>query len=405
VNPDISFGGLLVVVAVAFVAPLALAGSPLRRLPGVVVLIVAGIALGPSGLGLVAVDLPIQILALLGLAFLLFLAGLEIEVHELRGRRLRLAIVAFAVSFGLALLVAGGLAAVGVITAPLLVAVIVVGTSLGVVIPVLKDAGEIDGSLGQLVIAAASVADFGAILLLSILFARDAGDPASTVILLGLFGALAAAFAVAIVRTERSGRIEPILRDLQDSTAQIRVRGALVLLIALVAAAEALGLEVILGAFIAGAVLTVVDADRAMTHPVFRQKLEAIGFGVFIPVFFVATGLRFDLGALLASPAGLALVPVFVVVLLVVRGVPAIAFRGDADPDRVAAAGLLQATLLPIAPTQIGLELGLLSPEAGAALITAGLVSVMVFPILALTLLRRSPSILPAPRTMESTAS
>ena len=392
-NPEVSFNGLFAVVVIGFLAPILLAVSSLRRLPAVVVLIVAGIALGPSGLGWVTIDLPIQILALLGLAFLLFLAGLEIEVHELRGRRLRLALIGFTASFGLALLVGGGLAAAGLIGAPLLVAVILVGTSLGVVIPVLKDAGETSGSFGQLVIATASVADFGAILLLSILFARDAGSAAGALVLVVLFGLLAAAFVAAILRTERTGRLEPVLRQLQDTTAQIRVRGALVLLIGLVALAESLGLEVILGAFMAGAILTVVDADRSMTHPAFRQKLEAVGFGVFMPVFFVATGLRFDLGALLASSASLAQVPLFVLALLIVRGLPAVLLRGEGDRRRLAGAGLLQATLLPIAPTQIGLELGLLTPETAAALIAAGLISVVVFPALALALLRRPAGI------------
>jgi Kef-type K+ transport system membrane component KefB len=404
-NPDVSFAGLLVVVAVAFVGPIALALTSLRRVPAAVMLILAGIVLGPSVAGVVAVDLPIQILAVLGLAFLLFLAGLEVEVHDLRGRRLRVALVSFAASFGLALLVGAGMAMAGLLAAPVLVAVIIVGTSLGIVIPVLKDAGEAGGSFGQLVIAAASVADFGAILLLSVLFARDADNAAVALFLVGLFILLIAAFVVAIQRTERSRRLEPILRQLQDSTAQIRVRGAVVLLIALVALAESLGLELILGAFIAGAILKLVDADETMTHPVFRQKLEAIGYGVFVPVFFVATGLRFDLGALLSSPASLAQVPLFVAALLVVRGLPAVLLRDAGGARRVVGAGLLQATLLPIAPTQIGLELGLISPDTGAALITAGLVSAVVFPTLALALLRQTPATIRSVSAMESNAS
>lgn len=387
-NPDVSFVGLLVVAVVAFVVPIALAVTPARRIPAVVLLIVAGIALGPSGIGLVRIDLPIQIMALLGLAFLLFLAGMEIEVHELRGRRLRLAVVAFVLSFVLAVVTGVAVGAAGLTGSPLLVAVILVGTSLGIVIPILKDAGETASPFGQLVIASASVADFGAIILLSVLFTRDGSGPASAVLLVGLLIALATAFVVAVARAERSDLLSDVLRRLQDTTAQIRVRGAFALLIGFAAVAEALGLEVILGAFIAGAILRLIDTDGEMTHPQFRGKLEAIGYGVFVPVFFVATGLRFDLSALLASPAALAQVPIFVVALLVVRGLPAIVFRGDADARHLAGGGLLQATLLPIAPTQIGLELGLLSPATGAALIVAGLVSVLVFPALALALLR-----------------
>jgi Kef-type K+ transport system membrane component KefB len=388
VNPDVSFVGLLVVAAAAFVVPIALALTPARRIPAVVLLIVAGIVLGPSGIGLIRIDLPIQIMALLGLAFLLFLAGMEIEVHELRGRRLRLALGAFALSFLLAVAAGAAVGAAGLTGSPLLVAVILVGTSLGIVIPILKDAGETGSSFGQLVIASASVADFGAIVLLSVLFTRDGTGPASAVLLVGLLVGLAAAFAFAVVRTERRRVLTDVLARLQDTTAQIRVRGAFALLIGFAALAEALGLEVILGAFIAGAILRLVDTDGEMTHPQFRAKLEAIGYGVFVPVFFVATGLRFDLSALLASPSALAQVPIFIVALLVVRALPAIVFRGDGDARRVIGGGLLQATLLPIAPTQIGLELGLLSPATGAALVVAGLIAVLVFPTVALALLR-----------------
>ena len=391
-NPEISFVGLLVVAATAFVVPIALALTPARRIPAVVLLILAGILLGPSGIGLVVIDLPIQIMALIGLAFLLFLAGMEIEVHELRGRRLKLALVAFALSFVLAIAAGAAVGAAGLTGSPLLVAVILVGTSLGIVIPILKDARETESSFGQLIIASASVADFGAIVLLSVLFTRNGTDPASAVLLVGLLVGLAAALALAVARTERTGALTDVLARLQDTTAQIRVRGAFALLIGFAALAETLGLEVILGAFIAGAILRLVDTDSEMTHPQFRSKLEAIGYGVFVPVFFVATGLRFDLSALLASPGALAQVPIFIVALLVVRGLPTIVFRGQADGRRLIGGGLLQATLLPIAPTQIGLELGLLSPATGAALVVAGLIAVHVFPTVALALLRQAPA-------------
>jgi len=389
--PHVSFGGLVVVAALAFVVPLLVASGPARRLPAVVLLIASGMAIGPSGLGIVTLDLPIQILALIGLAFLLFLAGLEVEVHEMRGRRLRLALASFGLSFALALAIGAGLGAIGLVEAPVLVAVILVGTSLGVVIPVLKDAGEIEGDFGQLVVAAASIADVGAIVLLSVLFTRD-GDPAAAALLFALFALLAVVLVVAIVRTERAGILAPLLRRLQDTSAQIRVRAAWLLLVGIAAVAEALGLEVILGAFVAGAILTIVDTDTTRSHPLFRPKLEAIGFGVFVPVFFIATGLRFDLGALLAGPEALALVPVFVVALLVARGVPAVVLGRATGSRRLAAAGLLQATLLPIAPAQIGLELGLLDAATAAALITAGLIAVVVFPSAALALLGRRPA-------------
>jgi Kef-type K+ transport system membrane component KefB len=396
--PNVSFTGLLIVAVVAFAAPLVLALTPARRLPAIVLEIVAGIVLGPSVLGWVKIDLPISILSVLGLAFLLFLAGLEVELERLRGRLLMYVGLAFLLSFGLALLAGYGLYVAGQVLSPLLIAIILVATGLGVVIPVLKDAGESASDFGQLVIAGAMFAEFGSIILLSLFFSREATGTATKLVLLGGFALLAAGFAFVVLRLERSTRIAAVLLRLQDTTAQIRVRGAFMLLVAFVALASVLGLETILGAFIAGVILRLVDGDRMMTHPQFRQKLEAIGFGVFIPVFFVASGIQFDLAALLSSPATILRVPLFLVALLLVRGVPALLYRPLVGSRCSVVAGLLQATSLTfiVAATQIGMQLGLITKATGAALIGAGLLSVLIFPLLALTLLRRTkPASLP----------
>jgi Kef-type K+ transport system membrane component KefB len=389
---EIDFSGLVIVAAVAFSAPLLLGLAPAVRLPAVVLEIVAGIVIGPSVLGWVELDLPIEVLSLVGLAFLLFLSGLEIDFERLRGRELGLTGLGFAVSFGIALTVAFVLRGFGQVETPLLVAIILVATSLGIVVPVLKDSGQASSELGQLVIAAASIADFGAVILLSLFFSREATSTSSKLVLLGGFLLVAAAFVLALVGAERSRRLSDVLLRLQDTTAQIRVRGAFVLLVAFVALAEQLGLEIILGAFLAGAVLSLVDRDRMMTHPAFREKLEAVGFGVFIPVFFVASGIQFDLGALFGSASTVALVPVFLAALLLVRGLPALLYRPALGNLHTTVAGLLQATSLPfiVAAAMIGIELELLDEATGAALIAAGLLSVLVFPLLALTLLRRA---------------
>ena len=187
-------------------------------------------------------------------------------------------------------------------------------------------------------------------------------------------------------------RIRADLLRLQDTTAQIRVRAAIVLFVGFAAVAEALGLEVILGAFIAGTIVALLDRDEVMTHPDFRRKLEAMGFGFFIPVFFVTSGVRYDLDALAADASNLAMLPIFLAALVVVRGLPALALPPRRSTRaRVAVAGLLQATSLPfiVAATAIGLELGLIDAAESAALIGAGLLSVLIFPLLGVTLLRR----------------
>src|SRR2546422_2000520 len=198
--PDTSFGGLLVVAAIAVAAPLLVGLVPGLRVPAVVLEIVAGIALGPSGLGWVRIDLPIQILSLLGLAFLLFLAGLEIDVMRLRGRLLHLAGAGFLVT--LVLGVGAGLAfrAAGWVQSPLLVGIALSATSLGLVVPVLKDAGRAEQELGQLTIAASSVADFGAVLLLPLFFSQSDTGPGIKLAFLGGFALLAVAAALALSR-------------------------------------------------------------------------------------------------------------------------------------------------------------------------------------------------------------
>jgi Kef-type K+ transport system membrane component KefB len=384
-----AFDNLLIVVAVAFAAPLVLGFFPGVKLPSVVLEILAGIVIGPSVLGIVEVDQAISVIALLGLAFLLFLAGLEIEFDKLRGQVLRVTLIGFAISFVIAVLVALLLKATGLIETPLLVAIILCATSLGVLIPVLKDAGQITSTFGQLVVAAGTIADFGAVILLSIFFSGEGGI-GSTLLLIGSLVALAAVVFIAVKSAERSSLLRQDLVRLQDTTAQIRVRGAVVLLVGFAAIADSLGLESILGAFIAGAILSLLDRDEAMTHPEFRRKLEAVGFGIFIPVFFVTSGVNYDLDALLSSASNVLMVPIFLAALVAARGLPALLYRRLLDARHTAVAGLMQATSLPfiVAAVAIGEDLDLITAAEGAALIGAGLLSVLLFPLIGLGLLK-----------------
>jgi Kef-type K+ transport system membrane component KefB len=388
--PDVSFNGLVIVSAVAFAAPLLLGLFPRLRLPAVVLEIVLGIAIGPSGLGWVSLDLPIHVLSVIGLGFLLFLAGLEIEVGHLRGRLLRLPLAGFAVSLGLGVAVGLVLHATGQVKSPLLVGIMLSATSLGLVVPVLKDASQAGSDFGQLVIAGGTVADFGAVILLTLFFSGEASSIGPKLLLLAIFVLLIAAVGLSVARAGRSMRVSSVLLRLQDTTAQIRVRGAMLLLLAFVALASRFGLETILGAFLAGVILAMVDRDAMMTHPHFRTKLEGIGYGFLVPVFFVSSGLQFDLHALTSKVSTLLLVPIFAAALLLVRGVPALLYRPVVGNRRAVAAALLQATSLPfiVAAVRIGVDLGLVRPGTGAALVAAGLLSVLLFPLVALSLIR-----------------
>jgi Kef-type K+ transport system membrane component KefB len=396
---DASFTSVAVVAAVAVLAPLALALTGIR-LPAIVLEILLGIVIGPQVLGWANVDEPVRVLALVGLAFLLFLSGIELDLRRLRGRVLRLTSVGFALSFALALVVGFGLDAAGFVRSPLMIAIILSATGLGIILPILKDAGETETALGRVVIAGASIAEVAPIVLLSLFFSERSGGVGGKLVLLAAFVAFVAAVAVAIVGLERSRRLSETLLRLQDTSAQIRVRGAVLLLTLFVVFASEFGLEAILGAFFAGATLRLVDRDETMTHTFLRAKLEAVGFGVFVPFFFVSTGMKLDVRSLFEDGSTLAHVLVFLAALLVVRGIPALVYRPFAERrGQVVAAGLLQATSLsiPVVAGQIGLSLGLIGPQSYVALVAAGLLSVIVFPFVALPLLMKRAA--PSPAT------
>jgi Kef-type K+ transport system membrane component KefB len=393
---DVSFTSVAVIAAVALVAPLAIGISGLR-LPAIVVEIVLGIVVGPQVLGWAKVDEPVQVLSLIGLAFLLLLAGLEIDFDRLRGRLLRVTSLGFALSFALALVVGFALKAGDLVKSPLLVAIILSATGLGVILPILKDAGQTATPFGQVVVAGASIAEVTPIVLLSLFFSGRSGGLGGKIVLLVAFALFVAAVGVTILGLQHVRRLSATLLRLQDTTAEIRVRGAFLLLALFVVLASKFGLEAILGAFLAGATLKLVDRDEMMTHAFFHRKLEAAGFGVFVPFFFVSTGIKLDVSSLVHSGSALARVPIFLAALLVVRGVPALLYRRFAERSgQVVAAALLQATSLsiPVVAGQIGVDLGLIRPTNYVALVAAGLLSVVVFPLVSLTLLRgRAPGV------------
>jgi Kef-type K+ transport system membrane component KefB len=391
---EISFESVGVVAAVAVVSPLAIAFSGIR-LPAIVLEILLGIVVGPQVLGWASNDEPVQVLSLIGLAFLLLLAGLEIDFKRLRGRVLRLTGLGYVASFGIALVIGLGLRAGDLVRSPLLVAIILSATALGVILPILKDAGETSTSFGRVIVAGASIAEVAPIVLLSLFFSDKSGGIGAKLALLIAFAVFVVAVGLVVFGLERSACVSMVLLKLQDTTAEIRVRAAFLLLTLFVVLASKFGLEAILGAFLAGATLKLVDRDEGMTHAFFHRKLEAVGFGVFVPFFFVSTGIKLDVSSLFHSGAALGRVPIFLAALLVARAVPAILYRPLAERgSQLVAGGLLQATSLslPVVAGQIGVDLGLIRPTNYVALVAAGLLSVVIFPLVSLTLLRMRPA-------------
>nr|WP_221382880.1 cation:proton antiporter [Actinoplanes polyasparticus] len=389
---ELSYQNLLLVCAVGALVPLALGLLPRLRIPSVVVEIGAGIVIGPAVLGWVEADTPVVVLSWLGLTFLLFLAGLEIEPQRLKGSLGRAAGIGYLFSLLLAAPLALAVAALGWVDDPALLAIILSTTALGLVVPVIKDSGTTSGPFGQAVIVGATVADVGAILLLSVLFGAE-GGPGTRSGLLITFALVVVVLTAALGLSARWTYLQRVIVSLQETTAQIRVRLAVVLLVGLTALASGFGLETILGAFVAGVVISVLDREGGQ-HPHFRPKLEAVGFGLLIPIFYVTTGLQLDISGLLSDGEALLRVPVFLVLILLVRGIPAVLYRRELGTRQTAAAGLLQATSLPfiVAATQVGLELDLIEPATATGLVSAGVLSVALFPVLAFTILRTAPA-------------
>jgi Kef-type K+ transport system membrane component KefB len=390
--PNISFNSVLIIAAMAVLVPLISGLLPRLPVPGAALEVIAGILIGPSVLGWVRIDAPVQVLSDLGLGILLFLAGLEIDIERLRGPLARLAVSAFAVSAVLALLCAYAFRLAGQAEQPLLLAIILMSTSTGLLLPLLKDAGEESTAFGQLVMTAAALAEIVPIMLLSLFFSATSATPGAQAVSLAIFIVLIVLSGTALAwvrRLEPAGRL---LNRLSDSSAQLRVRASLTLALAFGVLAYRFGFASILGAFAAGLLVRIVDLARHSPHPQFRVKLEGIGFGFLVPIFFISTGVAFPLKALLTNPAALAEVPLFLAALLLVRGLPALLYVRFAGRRRAVAAGLLQATTLTfvIVAAQIGLADGKITPTAAASLLTAGLLSAILFPAVAQRLLPRA---------------
>jgi Kef-type K+ transport system membrane component KefB len=384
----ITFNSLLIIGGVAVVVPLLLGLAPGVKVPAVVLEILGGVLVGPSVLGWAHVDVAVRVTSDLGLGFLLFLAGFEIDLRLFNQKTLAIVGRAFVVSAALALLIAYGLQGVGEIRDGLLLGITLMATSLGVLVPILKDVDQTETTFGRLIMCAGSVAELIPLVLLSVFFSASSTNPA---VELGLLAGFVAFTTVAVVMTQRVRTWGP-LRDavvrLENTSAQLRVRVAITLALAFGVVSQHFGLAMILGAFLAGVIVRRTD-ESPESQAEFRGKLEAIGFGFLIPVFFVSTGVALDMASLFRSSRAMVAVPVFLVALLAVRGLPALLYLHIVGRARAAAAGFMQATSLPfiVVATTIGVETNHQRTSTAAALVVAGLLSVVVYPVVALKIL------------------
>lgn len=387
---DYSIGTLVLIPTIAVAAPLlVLAFRRWIAVPLVVFEIVLGLILGPAVLGWIVPDALATFFSDFGLAMLFFLAGMEIDFRTIRGRPLSRAaigwIISLAAGFGLAALAAPHLSAAA------FVAIALTSTALGTIMPVLRDSGDLRTPFGVAVIALGAVGEFGPLLAISVFLSGR--SPLAAALVLVAFVVIAGA---AIWFAARGGgrHLHRIIGTTMHTSGQFGVRLVVLVLVALVALSIILDLDVLLGAFTAGVLYRLLLSGAPERDvEVIEGKVEALGYGFLVPIFFIYTGVTFDLEALFASGRTLALVPIFLVLLLLVRGVPSMlaAPPGSSRTD-LAATALFGATGLPIivAVTAIGVDAGDITSGTAAALVGAGMLSVLLFPFIALAIRKRS---------------
>jgi Kef-type K+ transport system membrane component KefB len=384
-------GTLLLILAVALIAPLIAAAVPRLKVPALVLEILLGIIIGPQVLDLVAVTPPIELLANLGLASLIFMAGFELDPQRLKGEPMRLASLGWATSIVLGLGLALVFHLTGLVISQLFVGLALTTTALGTLLPIMRDAGLLPTKLGTHVLAVGSVGEFGPIIAIALVLSGSSPTQAAQSLL--VFVAVAVLVFI-WARRPTDGRIRKAVGATIRSSGQVYVRLALLLVALLAWVAAELGLDFLLGAFTAGMIyrLFLSSAGEEEVETV-EVKLEAISFGYVIPIFFVVTGITYDLDALLHSVKALVMVPLFLVSFLIVRGVPVRMYRKDLpDPHDRRALVFFSATALPlvVAITTLGVEAKQMRPSTAAALVGAGMVSVIVFPLLGMAAYRRS---------------
>lgn len=392
------------ITQLAWVA-LAAAGAPvialaLRRfaVPGVVIELVLGVLLGPTVLGWVTPAGPVGQLGNFGLAMLMFLAGVEIDLSVLRGRSLARTAGSWGGSLLAALIVGLVLVLAGHRHGEVVIGLSLTTTALGTLLPVLRDAGVVDTAFGRHVLAIGTLGEIGPIVVVALLLGGR--RPVLTAMVMGAFFVVAAALAWAVRRPWGATVTESLSRGLTSSS-QLPVRIAMLLVVALVFLATRLGLDLLLGAFAAGVVVrAAVTAVPESTQTLsFQAKLDAIGFGVFVPVFFVASGVRLDLSSFGRHPAALAAIPVFVVLLLLARGVPTVlAYRSAVPARELLPLALMAATGLPliVVITALGVANSYVASQTAAALVSAGVLTVLVCPALATRILSAAGRTTPA---------
>ncbi len=382
---DVDAGSFFAIVVVAAIAAVTVVVLPQRYAPPVVVVeLLLGIVIGPQVLGVADSDDFIDFFSNLGLGMLFFFAGYEIDFERIKGQPLRLGVWGWLLSLALAYGIGGALAAAGIVLSFLYTGSALATTAIGTLIPILRDGGELRTRFGTFLLAAGAIGEFGPILLITLVLSTT--HPLQEAVILAAFILLGLLLAVASVRVGWRGI--PVLERTLEASSQLAVRIATVLVFGLVGLAADLGLDILLGGFVAG--MIVRAALRGREIEAFESKLSAVGFGFLIPFFFVESGITFDLDAL-GSTEALARMLLFLALFLVVRGAPALLLYRQAleAKDRTALA-FFSATALPlvVAITTLATEAGEMRSSTAAELVGAAMLSTLIFPFVGMALRR-----------------
>lgn len=373
------------VIALAALIPAALR---IAIVPAVVLELLFGVMIGPQGLGILAPSITLDLIAELGLAILFLIAGLEVNPREVRGEPSRLAVGGWMASLAIAGVLAFGGQALGLFPAAAFVAIALTTTAIGALMPILKDRGMLAPPYGPYVLAAGTAGEAFPLVMLSLILAGAAGFGAQSLVLIAF--ALIAILVIGLAGRIRSLRLPPVLRDTMTSSGQFPIRLAVFLAVSFALFGESLGLDLVMGAFVAGAVLRALMPESL--HHDLMVRLSSLGYGFLIPIFFVTSGMKLDIAAMSDSPLGFALVPVFVVMMLLVRGGPVLWLYRHALPIRQQIAlALHSSTQLPlvVAITTLAVSQGAMPDWCSAALVVAAVITVMLFPALASLVARR----------------
>ena len=390
------------VIAAASLAPILVDLITRVKMPVVVIEIALGIIIGPQVLGWADTSPVIEALSQFGLAFLFFLAGYEIDFDKIKGKPLKLAGFSWVLSLVGALVLNFVLLHLGIIKSFFYVGVAISTTAIGALLPMLSDAGEMETKFGNHVIAYGAVGEFAPIVMIALLLEGERSGLSSALIL-NVF-MIIVFFALLAARRWWPQRIMKLIEHTMHSSAQLAMRLTIFLLIAFIVLAQILDLDFLLGAFAAGLIIAqfVKRAPKSGEDETeaLLIKFEGIGYGFFIPIFFIVSGIKFDLQALLNNKTSLMMLPIFLILFFVVRGLPALLlYRDELEKNERLALGFFGATELPlvIAVTSLGVEHGLMLNNMATALVGAAMLSVFIYPLVGFALRNKTKNMVPIP--------